>query len=908
MKNGVLVLAFLIFALGSVFSANPQITGFVLDSGANYTSSATVAADLHVTWNDCNANQMMAFNCSDTPPGSFIAYAEDYSLNWSSVGCAPENGQKTIYAWVQCDANAETISASANDSITFDNTIPVIVITNNGTTQTNQTIQFTLSDNLSSGINPSTIAVKINSQPLTVFNSSNCSTSDGGLNYSCSYNETAALLQDGTYPVEITAKDNAANQATQSGSFTYDDIAAPAAPAVGSCSSASGSVSLSWAKNSEADMHQYNIYRNTVIPDKTSPIVKTVPQCATGCAVTDTNNISNGTTYFYGIAAVDKSGNESALTLVGGSGCTPSVPSISGTPTISSSTHSEDAWTVSDDPQFSWSSVTGGTIITYYYVLNTTESDPSASTAGWDSSTTSTSVSFSDRDNGTYWFHVRAYNGTNWSDADHYKIKIDDSSPSTPSNFSVAVKSNNYIQAVWDEPSDSGGSGLDYCYIVRALEGDSLDKSNYDERFNVSDPGDEFYDDDDVSSNKTYCYRMYCFDNAGNQSDLTSSDCADFKKDNITITINAPDTVKAGKMDFTVTSTGTTMKSCEVMIKKAQDSDFEYIGSSFTNTSSISRSYTFGEEDHGIAELRVECDNGTKLKNIKVDTSDPTVSWVKPSSGETVNGSVELIAEARDVSYGLKDVAFYDGTSLISETSSAFETNKFRVYWNAAALSGTHTLKVVAEDKAGNTAEAQVSVVVKKQEEPADTKAQAAISAAESAKTGAQAKALEFTSKGLSVPASMDSLKKEADALLVSAKSFLAQKEYANAEKNANSAKEKYAKIVSDYSIAEFYSNEIKYSSIEAGAFDGILFTGGLAGEAAANLKDANAARKILVFRTMDGSTEKYLIAVELVFTNKTDGNMVQIAEVIPKGLAKSSDEISSLLPFTVLVSDPVIK
>lgn len=860
-----------------------------------------------------------SITCTDKPDGAdagckSVAYNID-GAGWNYIGTIPASFQLTG------DGNhkIEVYGSDALDHnelvhkvwIMIDTNKPYSKIDQNGITQTNQTISFDLNDELS-GIDLGTIVVKINGSRSTVFNANNdcVSALDNG-NYTCSYSETGLLLQTGTYSIEITEKDRAGNETVQTADFNYQDNAQPETPTAGpGCTTGATNVPLSWNANTDTDIHQYYVYRhtsNTFNADNNKRVMKVLHSgnCNGSCSATDSNNLSMGTAYYYRVSAVDKSGNESALSPVS-TACTPEAAEITDIPTISSLTHPEDTWKSNDDPQLTWTSVSGANI-TYYYKLNQSEGyNPTTS----DDVTTGTSKNYTDIDNGTYWFHVRAYNGTNWSSADHYKIKIDDLNPNPPEDFALSLQSEGDIEITWGKPSDNGPSGINMYYIIKADEGETLDKSHYDERIVIEDEDDESYVDADVSVGNTYCYRMYSVDFAGNESGLTDKLCKKSKKEGVNISISVPEYVKAEKVEIGISSSGGNMKGCILKLKKATDDHFRSIGSYFNNTSSITRYYTFSGEDHGIAELKVECDNGEKTKTIRVDTGIPIISWIKPSDGETIKGKVELQVEARDIGYGLKEVVFYYNGTQISKTTSAFEDNKYRVFWDAKDVSpAEYTLKAKAIDKAGNSKEAEISVSIEKEEEPAENKADEAINLAEESKAEAQKIIDAFNKNNLLLPDSLGSLKKKADSLLISSKSYFSKDDFENAEKNAKKAMEKYESIASGYSIEEFFKKEISFKEEEIDALiESVVLDKEIADEAIANLKEANAKKEIRVFKVKEADEEKYVVAIEVSFENKSGDTILQIVEFVPKELAKSSDEISSVLPFEVLVSDPVIK
>jgi glutamine amidotransferase PdxT len=88
------------------------------------------------------------------------------------------------------------------------------------------------------------------------------------------------------------------------------------------------------------------------------------------------------------------------------------------------------------------------------------------------------------------------------------------------------------------------------------------------------------------------------------------------------------------------------------------------------------------------------------VNNAVADTSAPTVSLTAPASRARLTGTVTVSATASD-NVGVAGVQFtLDGASLGAEDTSA----PFTITWNTAtAANGSHTLRAIARDAAGNT-------------------------------------------------------------------------------------------------------------------------------------------------------------------------------------------------------------
>ncbi|MFA5423480.1 MAG: glycoside hydrolase family 30 beta sandwich domain-containing protein, partial [Phycisphaerae bacterium] len=116
------------------------------------------------------------------------------------------------------------------------------------------------------------------------------------------------VTNDTTYYYVVTAVDTSDNESGNSSedSATPEDTTAPAAPTGLSATAGDGTVSLNWDDNGETDLAGYNVKRSTTQGSGYSSI-------ATDVATSDytDNTVTNGTTYYYVVTAVDESDNES---------------------------------------------------------------------------------------------------------------------------------------------------------------------------------------------------------------------------------------------------------------------------------------------------------------------------------------------------------------------------------------------------------------------------------------------------------------------------------------------------------------------------------------------------------------------------------------------------------------------
>ena len=91
-----------------------------------------------------------------------------------------------------------------------------------------------------------------------------------------------------------------------------------------------------------------------------------------------------------------------------------------------------------------------------------------------------------------------------------------------------------------------------------------------------------------------------------------------------------------------------------------------------------------------------------------VDNTAPAVSISNPADGSAVSGTVSIYANASDA-VGVTELSVYVDNRLKCSVASA-ET--LSCNWNTRKLSGSHIIKAVAKDAAGNTRQTTVSVSI----------------------------------------------------------------------------------------------------------------------------------------------------------------------------------------------------
>ncbi len=764
-----------------------------------------------------NATFTVTLTCTDYPASSNSGCAAIY---YSLDAAAPTaTTASTASITISTDGN-HAIDFNSIDNlgnadlnrrayVARDTVAPTITITTSST----QRVKFDINNSLTD-INRESVEVDVNGVKSLDFNVlAHCANAAGDKNsYTCSYDENK-LNRTADFNVAVFAKDAAGNLKQQNATFSRVDNAAPAKPSTPTLTVAS-TVTLSWDRSGlENDINGYRVYRiggAIAAPYQSAFDTNSFSYIgwASSTTYTDSNVIADYN-YWYRIKAVDFSDNNS-IASDSTSRATPTSSGALSAPSVSSSTHpSTSTWYSADDITLSWSAVSGATNYSWSIDSNS-GTDPDNASDG-----NVLTASYTDKADGTWYFHIKATNGSSWGAVAHFTINIDKTAPATPSGLSASANADGSIALSWSAASDTGGSGL---YGYEIYRGTS---AGFSVGTAIATATSTSYTDaaSNLTAGTTYYYKIKAKDNAGNLSSLSSEVSAAARTPGgITITISVPKYAKAGAVAITVSASGGNMQNATLQVK-TYNKDYETVVSGKSGAS-FSASYTIDEGEDGIATARVTATDASAgtydvTQNFEVDTAKPDVNLLAPLNNAELDGDANLLATATDkgtlIVSGIKQVTFYyraSGATTWSNIAIASASeNKYSAEWDTTDVNnGDYEVKAIASDNAGNATDSQIAKVKVQNALSEAALAKDLVSDADSDKAAIEDLVEELQNLEIELPDELALKKQWADANLAKAKVLLAAKDYAAAKALAENAATLYADLSTGISTIKFTS------------------------------------------------------------------------------------------------------
>jgi subtilisin family serine protease len=168
----------------------------------------------------------------------------------------------------------------------------------------------------------------------------------------------------------------------------------------------------------------------------------------------------------------------------------------------------------------------------------------------------------------------------------------------------------------------------------------------------------------------------------------------------VTVNVNAADNVGVARVDLKVNNT---------VVASDSSSPFSFAWDSKGVANGMATLTAVARDAAGnvttSAPISVNVSNSTTTVAPTTDTVAPAVAITNPTNGGTVHGNVNVTVNASDNSgsAGISMSLYVDGALVASGSGSSMAYN-----WKPS--NGSHTLKAVARDRAGNTSSSSVSV------------------------------------------------------------------------------------------------------------------------------------------------------------------------------------------------------
>ncbi len=335
-------------------------------------------------------------------------------------------------------------------------------------------------------IAPSTASVKQGSSVTFTVTVNGVNLSNPAYTLSITANDSMATLSGNTLTVKSSAtvgsvikvtalsadNNSSGNKIAATSDITVAATTAPGAPTLSTANAGNASVALTWAAptdNGGSAVVGYVVYRSTTnnIADATSTSL--LGGSLTGTTVT---SLTNGTAYYFWVAAVNSVGTGSASASLS---ATPSATIlVPGAPTLNTATAGNAqvalAWTAPTD--------TGSGALTGYNVYrSTTNTFPgTGGIAVFGASTTN--YTFTGLTNGTtYYFWVTATNGAGEGAASASLSATPATVPSAPT-LDSATAGNGQVSLSWTAASNNGGSTLTGFKVYHGTTGNIADATS----------------------------------------------------------------------------------------------------------------------------------------------------------------------------------------------------------------------------------------------------------------------------------------------------------------------------------------------------------------------------------------------------------------------------------------------
>jgi len=477
-------------------------------------------------------------------------------------------------------------------------------------------------------------------------------------------------------------------------------------------------------------------------------------------------------------------------------------------------------------------------------------------------------------------------------------VLYDNVAPSTPTSVS-ATAGNAKATVSWTAPSadnNSGNAGY------KVYKGGTYHATTTSTSYEVTG----------LTNGTSYCFKVSTYDNAGNESVLSSEQCATPQATSASITIKRDGSVvsyaKNGDI-LTVTCTYSSSAS-GAKIRYAYfgpNTTAQSLKESSSSVDSLTENVTINTSTTAYAQVGFWCEasgsSGTGVNYVNLDNSSPTVSWKDDLAN--FSGTTRISVTATD-NTAIGKVDFNFNNLVYNSTKDSGNVNAYFIDLNTLPFeNGQYNISAISYDTALNKTIISKTITLENIQTPKQ-KAQKMISDAKIKQKTANDMVNYFGEQGLVIPAALNEKKKSADSLIAEAEKELGT--------NAEGA---LTKATQANALLEEFNNSAKVETIETKNYNydsntlladlkKLGFDDARALKAIELMNQTGVERKLVIVKA--GTQDKRQVRIEITFTNDTNETLLKLIEVIPKELLDSARKIVSDTNFRIVQEDPIIE
>ncbi len=583
-------------------------------------------------------------------------------------------------------------------------------------------------------------------------------------------------------------------------------------------------------------------------------------------------------------------------------------------PVVSSSTHPNSSeWHFSSQASVSWGK--NPAVLYYAYAY---DSKPDTVPDG-SLTTTENKLALPAKQDGIYYFHIKAVDSSGSSEAAHFKIQIDTAGPTRP--IVTATTLDNSIRLEWT-PSQDLLSGVKGYQVYR----------NRLTNFNITDLGvknigffaeTSFLDVNDLDEGRTFFYKVVPIDNAGNVG-FISAQAQSAVKTFCTLGISLVPTLSPSKDMLLIKISAQGQIYFSSLKATINDANAFYLFREKSDYNYWDGNIILSEKDQGNIYLELVArefygDNCDVNKTFLFDSVPPAIDFVFPKNHrEEISGVAAIKIKAGDMGdfkSGIDTVAVsYKGDSNWVLIGNALDSNGYySIDWNTQVFpNGHYFLKAIATDKAQNKSEKTKEVFIFNTM-GLTSDANLLINSVAGQLNSLESKSALLAKYGISSDLFSAAINNGTQEL-ESARQALKAKQFDEVKAHVQKATDFFSAAAQSVDLNVVVSSPFIFNKQQAQI---LLEAAKLPPEAITNalflIKQADVSRNLDVVKVKDGNSVFFKVAVSIAFNFPKnflrDNNLssVSLIEIIPKEFTEDASNIVSEQGFVVLQKDPKI-